>query len=173
MSTLACVAKLAVCIKTPGILFVVVFPVELDRIHEDGDNHNVRPRARAFDESAVPCVQGSHGRYTADRAAAAPCRRDQFAHVRNGSDEFGFHSGTDAPADPRDRVLGRRKRPAAHFVNICSRRFRHCGSQVRIPFHETRHKILKQSERIVADQDLSVAMRSRANSDRRYGELRW
>jgi hypothetical protein len=54
-------AEFEVSGDSAGVPLVVLFPVELKRVHEDGDYHAAALGARAVDQRSVPGVQRAHG----------------------------------------------------------------------------------------------------------------
>src|SRR5258706_10916675 len=55
----------------------------------------------------------------------------------------------------------------AHVVRVIPGSTHDFFSEVRVLFYERRHEGVEESENVIADQDLAVAVRSRPNADRR------
>ena len=74
-----------------------------------------------------------------------------------------FHRGNGSSLSLRRRRLG--KHSTSHFVRIGFRSAHDDFPEVSVLFHERRHEFIKESEYIVADQHLAVALRTGSDAD--------
>src|SRR5439155_19399529 len=68
-------------------------------------------------------------------------------------------------------ALVRRKSFLAHVVSVCSGRRNHQLAKVRVLLGERWHRLHVQTEGIVADQNLSIAVGTGTDADRRDAEF--